>query len=240
MLHEVQKNLKNLQKSPLPAVFREFFIISRTCFLGKLYLFTTAYDKQIFSTRQPKLGEGQTMKEFSEAIKNGSFQVFSAFYKAEFDNVAHFIGKYVRDSFQAEDLAQESFISLWNTRERIDTSKNIRTYIFTIARNKALNFLRDTAKERGLTIVGREAEINAKALESACVSEYIEALEQEKIIANVYRTLPNDLRLVFRLSREEGLSYKEIASKMNITVKSVEYRMSKVLNRMKKVFMFLF
>lgn len=179
------------------------------------------------------------MRIVSEAIKSGSLEVFTAFYKAEFDNLTHFVGKYVFDKYASEDIVQESFLALWNSRENIDCSKNIRSYLYTIARNRALNHLRDTASERSATLRGREAELCSRALMDSSVTERIETMETERSARNVLASLSPEFSRIFAMSREEGLSYKEISEKMNISVKSVEYRMSVVLRAMRRALLFI-
>lgn len=159
----------------------------------------------------------------SEAIRSGSETAFEAFFRAEFRNVAFFVNRYVRDDVQAEDIAQESFLALWRTRDKLDPSQNIRNYLLTIARNRSLNYLRDVANRRGGTLEGREAEIYARILQLPEVEQRIEALETEEMMAHVYRSLPDKARDMFVMNRQEGMTYAEIARKQGVSVKVVEY-----------------
>ena len=159
----------------------------------------------------------------SDAIRAGSEAAFEAFFRAEFRNVAFFVNRYVRDEVQAEDIAQESFLALWKSRERIDAQQNLRNYVLTIARNRALNYLRDVASRKGGTLEGREADIHAGILQHPEVEQRIEALETEQMLSRVFRSLPEKAREMFLLNREEGLTYAEIARKLGVSVKVVEY-----------------
>ena len=75
----------------------------------------------------------------AKSIKEGDEAAFELFFRAEYNNVVTFLNRYLRNSLLAQDVAQESFIALWQKREQIDAAGNIRAYIFTIARNRALN-----------------------------------------------------------------------------------------------------
>ncbi len=172
----------------------------------------------------------------SEAIRSGSEAAFEAFFRAEFRNVAFFVNRYVRDAVQAEDIAQESFLALWRTRDKLDPSRNIRNYLLTIARNRSLNYLRDVANRRGGTLEGREAEVYARILQMPEVEQRIEALETEEMMANVYRSLPEKARDMFRMNRQEGMTYEEIAQQQGVSVKVVEYNIVLALKAFRRAF----
>ena len=171
-------------------------------------------------------------REITEAIRAGSRDIFDSFYRVEFLNVLHFVRRYLGyENSMAEDIAQESFISVWQTRDKLNPNYSIRTYLYTIARNKTLNLLRDTARAKANTLAGQEALVNLQALDNKSVTDKIEALELQKMIDRIYLALPEKVVTTFRLSRVEGLTYKEISEKMNISVKMVEYYISIALKR---------
>jgi len=160
----------------------------------------------------------------AKAIQEGNEEVFKAFFRAEFHNIRFFVNKYLNNFFDAQDIAQETFITLWDVRRQINPSLNIRSYTHTIAKNKALNFLRDTTKARTGTLSAEENAINRFALSHPSVSEQIEALELEQQINRVYSLLPEKCRESFILNRKYGFTYDEIAKKKGISVKAVEYQ----------------
>ncbi len=178
--------------------------------------------------------QGERSHSIAKAIKDGNEEVFKAFFRSEFNNIAFFIGKYIKDPPTAQDIAQETFITLWNAREQINPALNLRTYTFTIAKNKALNFLRDNAKTRTNSIEEREAAVNLLALDSISVVAKIEALELEELIEKVYTLLPEKVKESFILNRQFGLTYEEIAKKKGISVKVVEYHIVSALQVFKK------
>lgn len=171
----------------------------------------------------------------SDAIRAGSEAAFEAFFRAEFRNVTFFVNRYVRDTVQAEDIAQESFLALWKSREKIDPRQNIRNYVLTIARNRALNYLRDVASRRGGTLEGREAEIHARILQHPEVEQRIEAMETEGMLTRVLHSLPEKAREMFVMNRQEGMTYFEIARKYGVSVKVVEYNIVLALKAFRRV-----
>ena len=170
----------------------------------------------------------------AKAIRDGNEGVFKAFFQTEFHNIEFFVNKYLNNPYDAQDITQETFIALWDSREQINPEFNIRTYTFTIAKNKALNFLRDTEKMRTGTLEDHERDINLFALSYPCVSEKIDALELEQLINRIYNILPEKIKESFILSRQFGLTYEEIAKKKGISVKVVEYHIVSALQIFRK------
>ena len=171
----------------------------------------------------------------SDAIRSGSEAAFEAFFRAEFRNVSFFVGRFVRDTNQAEDIAQESFLALWRTREKLDPRQNIRNYVLTIARNRALNWLRDYAGRLGGTLEAREADIHARILRSPEVEQRIYALETEQMLTRVFKSLPEKTREMFLMNRRDGMTYSEIAQKEGVSVKVVEYNIVLALKAFRRV-----
>jgi len=164
-----------------------------------------------------------------EAIKGGSEKAFEAFLKTEFNNVVFFANQFLRDTMLAKDIAQETFIALWNSRETLNPDFNIRSYTFTIARNKALNLLREKFCSSADNLEKREIQAHIGTLSSNYVGERIDALDLERLIEKSYSALPEKIRETFVLSRKYGLTYDEIAIKRGITVKAVEYHIGLAL-----------
>lgn len=134
--------------------------------------------------------------------------------------------KYIGDLDEAKNLVHEVFISVWEKFEELPEDTNFRSYLYTSARNRCLNYIRDQKKHVAFDSV----------YDQGVVAEYnsIEIRELEKEIDLAINTLPEKCRLVFELSRYEELKYAEIAQKMNISVKTVEAHMSKALSLLRK------
>lgn len=166
----------------------------------------------------------ERLREITLAIKAGSRDVFKTVYRVEYGNLLHFVYSYTRNKQDAEDLVQETMMSIWENRENLDPERNFRSYLYTIARNKSLNYLRDNAKRREeSSLQDVENLINTMALCSPSVEEEINALDLESFIDRIYLSLPEKVVNTFKMSRQEGLTYNEIADKLGITPKVVEY-----------------
>lgn len=166
---------------------------------------------------------------FVELFRIGEERAFELFFLMEFNNVVYFLTSYVKDESAAKDIAQESFIAMWHKRKGLRYDCNIRGYLYTIARNKALNFIRDNKLNKP-SDKRKEYMLDYYALLHESVTSEIDALTLEKLIGKTYSDLPERMKKLFYMNRELGLTYREIAEKEKIPVKAVEYQIRKVLN----------
>ena len=150
----------------------------------------------------------------------------------EFLNLVHFAGSYLKDEERARDMAQETLLALWENRRSLDPDKNIRSFVFTIARNKTLNELR---RRKLFSPSGLEDDA-LELLEDASVEEQIQGLELATLIEKVWNKLPKEIGNTFALSREEGLKNREIAAREGISEKTVEYRMRVARGHFRELF----
>lgn len=160
-------------------------------------------------------------------IKEGDWAAFEVFYRIERNNLVHFVNSYVRDTPVAEDIAQETFMRLWEWREKIDVEGNLRALTFTIARNKTLDYLRAFRPAASLD--------ECAALNDPSLDGLVEALDLKDLVKKTFMSLPPKIRRTFIKSRGEGLRNKEIAVVEGVTEKAVEYRIGSALRAFRKV-----
>lgn len=173
----------------------------------------------------------EILRIFSEAIKASDIGAYEVLFKAEYENVKHFIRHYVHDGAESEDLAQETFATLWTNRDRIDPTRNIRSFLFTIARNKALNHLNMLRTRLTDPLEKGSVALSIESLNSEHMISRIDAMDMKRIIDMVYEKMPELTRKIFVMNRDEGLTYEEIADATGLTPKKVEYNMVKALKQ---------
>lgn len=168
----------------------------------------------------------------SNAIVNSFNEIYTSYYKKSF----FFAKSYVHDDLAAEDIASESLIKLW---EKLKTEKidYIEPLLLTILKNKALDYLKHeevkrTAFESMVDWHQQELSIRISTLES-CDPNEIFSDEVESIIRETLKLIPEQTRQIFLLSRFENKSNKKIAELMGISVKGVEYHISKALKALR-------
>ena len=128
-----------------------------------------------------------------------------------------------RDS--AEDVVQDLFVRLWNKRDSIVISSSLKSYLYRAAINSAFDYL-DKYK--------KEVQMGGKPLKEELVSmneteEYLSGKEAERRISEAMEKLPPACRTVFIMSREEDMTYQEIADSLQISIKTVENQIGKAL-----------
>ncbi len=122
----------------------------------------------------------------------------------------------------AEDVAQDAFVKVWETRDRIEKN-SLKAYLYTIAGNLLINQLkREQLKFQFLNL---QTEKKDKA-----TPEYLlEMQEFDQKLQNALSKIPDGAREVFLMNRVDGLKYHEIGDRLGLSMKAVEKRMSKAL-----------
>lgn len=155
---------------------------------------------------------------------------FEAIFRSEFKGLCFFAMKYVKDYEASREIVQDAFIQLWEKRATIDTGRPVKSYLTTTVQNRCLNYLRDNRKfDRNLLEIER---LNVTDYETA--ADFLVEKELHYRIEDALAELPEKCREVFLLNRNEQLRYREIAEKLGISLKTVETRMSKALNHLRK------
>lgn len=134
----------------------------------------------------------------------------------------------LKDVSLAEDIVQEVFLKVWDKRHSIELNEASQAYLYRSCYNTALNFLKQQKPTAELDKLN-ETLSNREGAEST-----LQYLETESLILEAIEALPPQTRRVFSLSRFEELSYKEIAARLNISVKAVEKHMAIALQRLRE------
>lgn len=165
---------------------------------------------------------------------NSFNDLYTSYYKKSF----LFAKSYVHDDLAAEDIASESLIRLWERLKAGDVEERyVLPLLLTILKNKSLDYLKhEEVKRNAFEAMAdwqrQELSIRTSALE-ACNPDEIFSDEVEKIVSTTLTALSEQTRRAFALSRFENKSNKEIAEEMGISVKGVEYHISKALKTLR-------
>ncbi|QMU28001.1 RNA polymerase sigma-70 factor [Adhaeribacter radiodurans] len=134
----------------------------------------------------------------------------------------------LRDANFAEDIVQEVFLKVWEMRESLKMDEAIQSYLYRSCYNTALNFLKT---QKAKTDIDTLADIMPG---SETAEKQVTLLETEAQVLLAIDALPPKTKLVFSMSRFEELSYKEIAERLDISLKSVEKHMGIALQRLRE------
>jgi RNA polymerase sigma-70 factor, ECF subfamily len=166
-------------------------------------------------------------------IIEGNEQAFSTLYKTYYQRIYHFTWTYIKDEFIAANLVHDAFLTLWENHGKLEKESNLPAYLLTVVKNKALNHLsRQSLKikiEQSIQHQAlREIELRISGL-NACNPHELFSKDVEKIIKSTIESLPDQCRHVFNMSRFSGMANQEISSELGISLKAVEYHITKAL-----------
>ncbi|QQT25318.1 RNA polymerase sigma factor [Sphingobacterium spiritivorum] len=158
----------------------------------------------------------QHEEEFVKHLSEGSQNAYELLFSRYWTHVFAVVKLLVKSQEQAEDISQEIFVKVWNRREDLGEVKNIKAYLYTIARNTTLDHLR----KKVLVTENLEQMIHYFTDHALTPVQRMEYKELENIISRGIATLPSKVKEVFVMSRIDGLSHEEIAARLDISVTS--------------------
>jgi len=168
--------------------------------------------------------------EVVRALKKGDELMFEKLFKHYYNLLCNYVQRIVTDHDEAEEIVQQTMIKIWERRASMEITVSLKSYLYRAVHNAALNKIRQTkvrnlyAQEQVTLGTGNAEPASHKVLKG----------ELEKEIAVAISLLPEQCRMVFKLSRFEQMKYHEIAQHLGISVKTVENHMGKALKLMRE------
>jgi RNA polymerase sigma-70 factor (ECF subfamily) len=172
-----------------------------------------------------------------ERLKKGEEPAFREIFHQFYPALVKFAHSYIHDPFTAENIVQDAFVTLWEKRVWLDNESNLKAFLVTIIKNKSINHIeklknRYRIEQNNYQLQLTEANLNISSLRSLNPEELFTG-EIISILEKTIATLPLQTQEIFRMSRYQSLSNKEIAEKLKITEKGVEYHISKALKTLR-------
>lgn len=159
-------------------------------------------------------------------LKSGDITAFDEAYRFYSPKLYHFSLNLVKIKPVAEGIVQEVFLKIWVNRHKIDLYRSFESYLFTIAHNTMISVLRKRSSEKEYRNYVKS--LNLLEVEETIIRN-LEFKELQGKLQEVVDQLPSRQKEVFRLSRDQGLSHKEIAKKLDISTNTVEVHMNRAL-----------
>ncbi len=171
--------------------------------------------------------------DFSTELARKIKRSDSAAFKSAFDSfqakLFAFLHYKLGDSAVAEDILQEVFIKLWENRHQLKEDLSLKSYLYTIANNLALNHLRHSK----IVVRFQQEQKSEQQFGDSAHDELVKRETRENLLRAIEK-LPEKNRMVFMLSRFDDLSYREIAGQLEISIKTVESHMGKALKLLRE------
>jgi RNA polymerase sigma-70 factor, ECF subfamily len=150
---------------------------------------------------------------------------FEQVFKANFKNLHAYAFTITRDEAAAEEVVQQIFLKLWERSKTLSIAGSLEAYLYRAVYNGSLNYL----KHRKVQAEYQRHFAHTMKNEVATTAKTVSMKELENKLRTALDELPEQCRTVFQLSRFEELRYREIASRLGISVKTVENQMGKAL-----------
>ncbi|MEJ5962005.1 RNA polymerase sigma factor [Pedobacter immunditicola] len=168
----------------------------------------------------------------SKIALDNNQHAYKQLFKLLFPSLFRFSFSLLKSRELAEEIASDVMLALWKSRLRLLEIENIKVYAFVIARNLSLNALNKISKQ---TVV---------SIEDIAIEVFLDNLTPEQIFINdelrkkleiAIQALPNRCKLVFKLIKEEGLSYKDAAIILNISTKTVDAHLVTAIKKLTSI-----
>lgn len=164
---------------------------------------------------------------------------FRKFFNNNFPKVKTFAWQLLKSEEDAEDIAQDIFVKLWEQPDLWINREKLDSYLYTVVRNNIYNFLKHRTVELDYLEVAAE-KMKITELQLPTPDDELCLRELELLLQMTLERMPVQRRCVFSMSREEGMTSQEIALKLNISVRTVEHYIYKAFQDLKKIVLFLF
>ena len=150
---------------------------------------------------------------------NDSYSAYKKLFGLLFPSIKRFSYSLLKSPEQAEEVASDVMITLWRKRKTIASISNIKVYAFVIAKNLSLNILKKNSGGRIVSLddVSVNLRINNTTPEWILIND-----ELRQSLNNAINGLPAQCKIIFRLVKEDGLSYKEVSEILDVSTKTVD------------------
>ncbi len=168
-------------------------------------------------------------KELYIKLKTGDERAFQTLFRKYYPAMCHFACQYLNDNELAEETVQDMFVKIWEKRESLNIETSVKHYFFRSVRNHCLNQIQHEKIKKqyaNAVLESFQQEINTE--------QYYLEVDLVKRIEKSIDSLPPKRKEIFRLSREQGMKYKEIAETLEISVKTVEAQMGLALKHLRE------
>lgn len=164
------------------------------------------------------------------ALRQDNKEAFSLLFQKYYTDLVLFCGNFVRDKSSCEDIVQSIFLKLWNDRKSIRIETSLKSYLLRAVRNSCFD------EFRHLEIVRQyESDPDHSVLDCYDTDNYILYSDLSAHLQQALDQLPAAYREAFEMNRFEGLKYREIAVRLNVSERTVEVRVSKALEMLRKL-----
>lgn len=167
-----------------------------------------------------------------QRIAAGDQRAFEDLYRLFFTRLFNFSMLYVHKKEVAEEIVNDIMMKVWNKRDELDSVTSFETYLFVAARNHSLNYL---AKYSPYHVTVEPDAGQGELVNLHDPGKELEWKELHFRLNQAIDALPDQCRTVFKLIREEGFRYKQVAEILNISPRTVETQLFRAIKKLDKI-----
>ena len=178
---------------------------------------------------EPQLKNNQREKQLFLDFQDGNKANFDFFFDKYYQGLCVYAFRILKSKSEAEDIVEDFFVRILENRTNIRIESSVKSYFIRSVHNRCLDYI---AHQK---VIASHEVYRLKMMNEEDFQEYpLIDTELKLQIEKAIQNLPDGIRETFILNRFEGLKYQQIADQENISVKTVEYRISKALNILRK------
>ena len=166
-----------------------------------------------------------------QLLKEGNFAAFNEVYNRYWKILFALAEKKLNNPYDAEEIVQDVFTDLWNQKEKTILTHSLKSYLAGMIKFKVYSKLALYYKHQ--KSAARLSDVEKSQLAEFSAEENLRLKELKEEILKTVNTLPERCRLIYTMSREEGLTHKQIATSLNISEKTIETQITRALHRLR-------
>lgn len=167
-------------------------------------------------------------RELVELLKKGDHKAFEEIYNKYWEKLYSVAFSWTHCKETSKELVQDLFLKLWDKRENLEIYKSLNSYVYSFIKYLIYNHLDSKkVKEKHLTSIKSDQNFDYSTDQKLSFDELYGLLDVQ------INNLPEKTKNVFQLSRQQNLTNKEIAKKLDISEKTVEFHVTKSLKKIK-------
>jgi RNA polymerase sigma-70 factor (ECF subfamily) len=165
-----------------------------------------------------------------QRVRNDDYTAFEKIFKAHYRPLCSYSNRLVISPQLAEEIVDDVFFNLWENRKKIHITSSFQSYLVVAIRNRSLDCIRKSKGEKRYVLEHAER-VQCKQSIAHEVMVYEELCHHIDIAV---KNLPEQCRVVYQMSRDQELSYREIARTLNISIKTVDTQIGRALKYIRK------
>ncbi len=174
------------------------------------------------------LAEKEILHLHQKVISDNDASAFSQLYVAFLPKLLPFAQSIIKNKELSEEIVSDVFIKVWERRERLKDIVNFKLYLYVSTKNTALNYLKRHFRKNVISIDDMNIDLSSATYTPEQILISTELINK---INSAISMLPAKCKLIFKLAKEDGLKYNEIAHLLNISIKTIDSQMAIAIKR---------